>query len=108
MIKRRKLSEFTVDYHTRLIEELKDPKLATAYLQVAIDEYLEDGNKKFLLLALRNLAEAHGGITTIAKKTKLSRQSLYKTLSARGNPRLDTLGLLIKALGFHLSVEAVQ
>lgn len=59
-------------------------------------------------MALRNIAEAQGGIGELAKKTKLNRQNLYHTLSDKGNPRLNTLSLLIKAMGFHLSIEPVH
>ena len=56
-------------------------------------------------MALRNVAQALGGIGELAKKTHLNRQHLYKTLSRKGNPRLETVGLLLKGLGFHLSIE---
>lgn len=102
---RKKMLKKTGDFHELLIESLRDPKQASAYLQVALDEYQEDGDTEFFLKALRNIAEAQGGIGELSKKTKLNRQSLYNTLSDKGNPRLNTLGLLLKAMGFHLLVE---
>ena len=90
------------------IELLQDQQTAAAYLKVALDEYQEDGNTEVFLLALRNVAEARGGIGKLAQKTHLNRQSLYQTLSSRGNPRLDTLGKVLLALGFHLSIEAIN
>ncbi|GFE81634.1 hypothetical protein GCM10011487_36340 [Steroidobacter agaridevorans] len=44
----------------------------------------------------------------LAKKTGLSRETLYRTLSAEGNPRLDTLDLLLRAFGLRLSVQPAQ
>jgi probable addiction module antidote protein len=97
----------TESYQSWLIESLKDKKEAAMYLQVALDEYQQDGNVEVLLLALRNVAQAQGGIGSLSKRTNLNRESLYKTLSVKGNPKLQTLGLLLKGLGFHLSIKAV-
>ena len=52
----------TVDYHQHLIESLRDPEEAIAYLRVAIEEYKQDGDFEFFLQALRNIAEARGGV----------------------------------------------
>lgn len=52
-------SESFDDY---LLEALKDHELAVAYLQVALDEYQEDGDTEFFLKALRNVAKASGGL----------------------------------------------
>jgi probable addiction module antidote protein len=105
-ISNKKLVKQTRDYHDNLIEALQDPTESSAYLQVALEEYEEDGNHEVLLIALRNLTEARGGITKLAQRTHLNRQHLYRTLSSTGNPRLDTFGLILKGLGFHLSVQA--
>src|SRR3990167_10115692 len=100
-----KLSKYTKSYHDDLIATLRDRKECYAYLQVALDEYQEDNDADALLIALRNVAEARGGITKLAKKTHLNRQNLYKALSKAGNPRLDTFGMILKGLGFHLSIQ---
>ena len=105
MMNRKKISDNTGDYHAHLIKSLTDQNEAAAYLQVAFDEYQNTGNSEAFLLALKNVAEAKGGLTSLSKKTHLNRQSLYRTLSSKGNPRLQTLGLLFKALGFHISIE---
>ena len=102
---RSKLSKLTKSYHDELIESLRDPDQAFAYLQVALEEYQEDNDADALLIALRNVAEARGGITQLAKKTSLNRQNLYKALAKSGNPRLDTFGLILKGLGFHLAIQ---
>jgi probable addiction module antidote protein len=73
-------------------------------LQIALEEYQKDNNGEALLLALRYVAEAQGGLGLLSRKTHLNRASLYKTLSNRGNPKLQTLGLLLKGLGFRLTI----
>lgn len=98
----------TGSYDEYLIESLRDPEEAAAYLQVALEEYQEDGDLEFFLTALRDITEAHGGIGELAKKTKLNRQNLYNILSHKGNPRLSTLGAILKYLGYCLSVKPIQ
>ena len=93
----------TKSYQATLIESLKDPAEAAAYLTAALEEQAKDAEELFLL-ALRNMAEAHG-IAKLATEAALNRETLYRTLSARGNPRLSTIGALLAALGLRLAVE---
>jgi len=66
---------------------------------------LEDGDARVFLLALRNVPKARG-FSTLATKSALNRESLYKMLSKRGNPSLRSLGSLLDSLGFRLSVSS--
>ena len=93
-------------FNDLLIESLKDKDEAIAYLNAILEDCKEgdEESQKLLLLALKNIAEAQGGVARLAKKTGLGRESLYKTLSSKGNPRLTTLTLLISALGLNLMV----
>lgn len=95
-------------YEDSLRERLVDPEYARVFLDVALEEYEQDGDTEAFLLALRDVAEAQGGITKLAEQTKLNRQNLYKALSEEGNPRLKTLGAVLHELGFRLSVEPVK
>ncbi len=58
--------------------------------------------------ALRTIVDAVGGMTALADKTGLSRETLYRTLSERGNPRLDTLAVILAAFGLRLTVQPAQ
>ncbi|MGC4028935.1 MAG: putative addiction module antidote protein [Steroidobacteraceae bacterium] len=69
---------------------------------------LEDGDARVVPVALRTAAEAVGGMAALAERTGLSRETLYRTLSENGNPRLDTLAALLEAFGLRLTVRAVQ
>ncbi|MGH7207453.1 MAG: addiction module antidote protein [Nitrospiraceae bacterium] len=91
-------------YQADLIESLRDLREAEAYLNAA----LEEEDPELFLLALRNVAEAQGGVAQLAEKTKLNRESLYKMLSQRGNPELRSLDALLHALGFRLAVTAAR
>jgi len=91
-----------------LIEKLKDPTEAKIYINVALEDYQRDNDAETFLLAVRDVAEAMGGISNLAKNTNLNRQNLYRALSSKGNPKLITLGNILNGLGFHLSVEPNQ
>jgi probable addiction module antidote protein len=104
----KRLLEMTGDFNSYLYDSLKTPKAQRLYLEIALEEYEEDGNLEALLLALRTLAHVQGGMSTLADKTKLSRQNLYRALSGDGNPRLDTLSAVLKALGYRLSVQPLS
>lgn len=102
------ISHNTASYHDNLVESLKDIEKAEAYLKVAFEEYEEDKYPEIFLLALKNVAEAQGGISKLAIKTHLNRQNLYRALSSKGNPTLDTLDAILHGLGFRLSIEAIN
>ena len=89
-------------YQPDLIERLCDVGEAEEYLNAA----LEEGDPELFLLALRNVAEAQGGVAQFAEKAKLNHESLHKILSERGNPELKSLDALLHALGFRLAVTA--
>jgi probable addiction module antidote protein len=96
------------DSNEVFIEELsKSKKDQELYLQIALEDYEEDGNLEFFLLALRTIAIARGGMTELSKKTKMSRQSLYKALSEKGNPGLATIDTILKGLGFKLAIQMI-
>lgn len=80
---------------------LKTQKDIVAYLNAA----LEDGEPAALLEALRNVAQAKVGMGVLAKAAGEGRESLYRALSRRGNPKLDTIMKVLRALGLKLTVE---
>ena len=91
----------TKKYKEHLLEALKDPKEAIAYLNAC----LEDEDPEVFLLALKDVTDAWGGISKLAKESSLNRESLYRTLSSKGNPRFYNLVSILNALGFHLSLQ---
>ena len=81
---------------------LKTSEDIAAYL----NEILEDHDPKLLMIALRNVADSQGGVTTLAEHTGLNRESLYKTLSGKRNPRIETINSILHNFGLRLSVTA--
>jgi probable addiction module antidote protein len=103
---KRKLTKHapSISNEQAIIRHLReDSEFAAEYLKAAIEETQEP---KVLLLALRRLAEARGGFAKVAKAAGIERESLYRALSSRGNPRLSTLVAVVKAIGLKLTVEA--
>ncbi|MCG6657340.1 putative addiction module antidote protein [Halomonas campisalis] len=85
-----------------VIEMLRDdPAMAVDYLRAAFDELDEEGGESAFLMALRHVVEAQGGMAVVAERAKLSRESLYRALSPKGNPTLRTMTAVIKATGIH-------
>ena len=92
-----------VSHDEVMIQRLrKNPAFAAEYLKAAIEDTEEP---QVLLVALRQVAEARGGIAKVAKAAGIERESLYRALSPRGNPRFSTLVALTKAMGLTLTVE---
>ena len=91
------------DYH---IEQLRDLEDAKVYLSVALDDYEITGDMEAFLLAVRDVAEAQGGMSKLAERVSLTREGLYKALSENGNPQLNTMGEILHGLGFRFSIEA--
>jgi probable addiction module antidote protein len=81
------------------------PQFAAEYLKAAMEE---NDDSEALLLALRHVAKAHGGLAKVAKAAGLERESLYQALSEHGNPRLSTLVGIMKAVGLKLTVETTH
>ena len=95
----------SISHDESLIRELRDnPRFAVEYLKAALEEGSEPG---VLLVALRRVVQARG-IAKVAKTAGVERESLYRALSTRGNPRLSTLAAVTKAVGLRLTVEAVR
>lgn len=93
-----------ISHDQSLIEELRrDPAFAAEYLRAALED---EDEPRVLLIALRHIAEARGGIAKVAKAAGIQRESLYRALSVNGNPRLSTLMAVAKAMGLKLTVEA--
>jgi probable addiction module antidote protein len=68
---------------------------------------MADGDTRALPLALRDAADVLG-MAELARRTGLNRETLYRTLSENGNPRLDTLGAILGAFGLRLTVQPAK
>lgn len=85
-----------------LMEMLQNAEFAAEYLNAAS----QDDDPQSYLTALRQVVEARGGIAAVADKTSLSKETLYRTLSAQGNPTIKTLMAVLNAVGLKMAVAA--
>ena len=83
-------------------EHIRTPRDAAGYLMAA----LEDGNPALVAAALGDIARAKG-MAAIARETGLGRESLYKALSANGNPEFATVVRVLRALGLRLKAVPI-
>lgn len=95
MVKKTKRETKTVSYNEHLSERLKNPKEAAAYLNAA----LEDEDPRVFPVALKDVAEAH--------EAELNRENLYRTLSTKGNPRLDSLLSILDVFKLHICIRPI-
>jgi probable addiction module antidote protein len=87
-----------------LHEKLRDPEYAAIYVQVALED---DGIEEFLH-ALREVAIAQGGVQKLAEESQYGRESLYKSLSKQGNPRIKTVNDILHTLGMQMTITPTQ
>ncbi|VAY88765.1 conserved hypothetical protein [mine drainage metagenome] len=92
--------------HDEAMAELfqEDP----AYALELLNSILEDGEQGELLIALRQMTKAFGGVQSVSEKAHLNPTQLYRTLSPEGNPGLSSLSAILKAMGLRLAVQSVQ
>ena len=94
------MSKASRPYRPELLKALQDPAEAAEYLNAA----LEENSNELFLLALRNVAEAHG-MKKLAEDAQLNRESMYRMLSEQGNPQFASLSAILRQLGLKLSVQ---
>ena len=83
-----------------LIKSLKNPVEAAEY----INAVLRENDVNLLMAALRDVAEAQGGMSSLSRQTKLNRANLYQMLSNHGNPRVHSLENVLKVFGLRIAV----
>jgi probable addiction module antidote protein len=88
------------DYRADLIQKLKDPDYAAEYLA----QVLEEKDQAAFMIALKDVVDAGGGISAISRRAGLTRPSLYKALSQKGNPTLETLRAILELLGLSMTI----
>ncbi|MGJ8513723.1 hypothetical protein R84981_000539 [Carnimonas sp. R-84981] len=82
----------------------KDP----AYAAELLDSIIEEGAQGELLIAVRQMTKAFGGVAEIAERANLNRSQLYRTLSEQGNPEIRTLSAILKSMGLRLAVKPLD
>jgi probable addiction module antidote protein len=79
-----------------------------AYAVDLLNSILEDGEPGELLIALRQMAQAFGGVPQVAQQARLNGTHIYRALSASGNPGIRSVSAILKAMGLRLAVQPIQ
>lgn len=82
----------------------EEPALAVEML----NSILEDGDQGELMIALRQMTKAFGGVPKVAAQAQLNPTQLYRTLSPDGNPAISSLSAILKVMGLRLAVQPVE
>lgn len=97
----RTLTDLSIEYFTQYPEEID------AFITEAFTDYAQDGDSATLLAALRIIARVKG-MTTLAAEIGMTRQGLQKALSTKGNPRLDSINAIMRAMGYQLMPQRLE
>ncbi len=84
----------------------KDPDFARQVINTILQD--ENGDQGELLIVLRHMTKAFGGVQAVAEQAKLNPTQLYRTLSPEGNPALNSFSAILKAMGMRLSVQPLS
>jgi len=104
MKRERKALPAAVPHEDWLLDQLKDAEFAAEYLNAALAE----GDQAAFMLALRDVARARGGISAVARNSRLNRVALSRALSKRGNPELHSLSRILDASGLRFVIAAKE
>lgn len=100
---RRKVTPYR-DHAAATVESFrKDPQFAAEYLNAVLAE----GDQEELMVALRYMADAFGGVPKLAERARLNATTLYRTLSPKGNPELRSMTAVLEAMGMRLAVQPI-
>jgi len=99
----RKVAPYRAHESATIESFRKDPHFAAEYLNAV----LADGDQGELMVALRYMAEAFGGVPKLAARAQLNATTLYRTLSPKGNPELKSMTALLSAMGMRLAVQPI-
>jgi len=105
MSKKALIDTFT-NFNDYLIEDLKNPETAQAYLQEILNEYYNDKDIDLFLHCLKPLIKAHGSVAKFAEKAGINRTYLYKIFNHKVKPEFHTLVNILDKLGFEFTVKA--
>ena len=91
-----------------LIEQLADRKSAIAYLQAILEDYQIYKNRAVVQRSLLTVVEAQGGVIELAKQANMVPQVLSKMISSEDTPLIEALGIVLKVLGYQLSIQPIK
>ncbi|MCM1010790.1 MAG: helix-turn-helix domain-containing protein [Fusobacterium sp.] len=99
-----KIKAENITHEEHLNNVLQDEEYQKMYLNSAIEEFIADGNYDLFFQSLEQVIRARMSISELSKKTGITRKAIYEMFRGERVPRLDTIGKLLKELGYTLYV----
>lgn len=94
----------SIRFEDYVVSEFKEnPEAIESYAKVVFEEYAKNRDDKALLISLKLIAEAKGGITSLARKSSLNREHLQKLFAGKSSPKFNTLTSILNALGLSIT-----
>ena len=88
-----------------IIDLLKDPDEAEAYLNASVEEYMKDGDARAFCIALEHLVKSKSSVTEFSQKNKFNRKQLYRVFKNEINPSMDLVFKILNSLGFRIQFK---
>jgi probable addiction module antidote protein len=88
-----------------IIELLKDPEEAEAYLNASVEEYMKDGNAAAFCIALEHLVKSKSSVSEFSQQNKFNRKQLYRIFKNEINPSMDLVLRILNSLGFSVQFK---
>lgn len=94
----------SIPFDDMLMQQLSTSEDIKAFINAALEEYLEDGDFNAFYRCLEYVIKAQDSISDFAKKTKISRANLYNIFNAKKEPKIQTIAVILKELGYKIQV----
>lgn len=99
-----KIKSENITHEEHMNEVLQDEEYQKMYLNSAIQEFITDGDYDLFFQSLERVVKVRMSITELSQRTGITRAALYEMFKGERVPRLDTIGKLLKELGYSLQV----
>ena len=101
------IRENTLDFDEHMIQELQNPEYEQGWLEITLQDFLEDGNIDTFIRCLTYVVRARGRgeISNLAKITKLNRTNISDIVNGKTKPHLDTAFKLLNGLGYKYEIK---
>jgi len=98
------MGKYGTPFEEVILEFLSTPEKISEFLNVSLEEYLEDGDFNGFYRSLEYVIKAQDNISSFARKTKLSRATLYDIFNGRKEPKIQTIAKILAELGYKIKI----
>ena len=96
--------EYSTPFEEVMMEFLSTPEAISEFLNASLEDYLKDGDFNGFYRSLEYVIKAQDSISSFARKTKLSRATLYDIFKGRKEPKIQTIAKILGELGYKIKI----